>query len=679
MRPEPSRHDGSRLRFDKVLIANRGEIAVRVIRGARALGYQTVAVYSDADSDALHVRLADEAVAIGGAAASESYLRAEAILEAAALTGAGAIHPGYGFLSENAGFAEQCAAAGIVFIGPPSSAIAAMGDKARAKAAMEAAGVPTVPGYFKAAEGVVPTVDELLVEAERLGVPLLVKAVAGGGGRGMRLVTELAQLAGAIASAAREAESAFGDGALMLERFVADARHIEVQVLADAHGGVVHLGERDCTAQRRRQKVIEEAPSPSIDRALRDAMGAAAVAAARAIGYVGAGTVEFIVDRSGAYYFLEMNTRLQVEHPVTELVTGIDLVEQQLRIASGERLTFEQSDVTMTGHAIEARLYAEDPYAGFAPQTGRIEHFRPDQVAQRAGVRIDAGVVEGDIITPHYDAMVAKFIAFGATRAEAGRRLALALTDAPLVGPKTNQRFLVELLRSDDFVGATLSTSTLDQWTAAGAPIVTSPDVSDRDWVLSGAVLAEGQGAWFRSSGQVTFELPVIVNGSERTLAATRSGDGWWSFDGFELRAKVVGQGTTRRATLCESDGGVQRSLSVTVVGASSGGGQWLGYLGAVTYVAEPSAVPSAADTEDATVVVSSVAGKVVSVGVSVGDVVSAGDVVAVVEAMKMETPLTARAAGRVEELRAQAGDQVEAGAVVVTLAVAPQEDESDG
>ena len=365
-----------------LLIANRGEIACRVMRTARRLGMRTVAVYSDADASALHVRQADAAVRLGPGPAAESYLRIDAIVDAARRSGADAVHPGYGFLSENAAFAQACLDAGLVFVGPPPGAIAAMGDKAAAKRRMLTAGVPCLPGYLGEAQ------DEatLAAEARRLGFPLLVKAVAGGGGRGMRVVREPGELAGALEGARREALSAFGDGTLMLERLVEGGRHVEIQVFADAHGNVIHLGERDCSVQRRRQKLIEESPSPAVDAGQRAAMGRDAVAAARAVGYVGAGTVEFIVDAQGRHCFLEMNTRLQVEHPVTELVTGLDLVEWQLRVAAGEPLPLAQDELRFAGHAIEARLCAEDPSAGFVPQTGRIDAWRPEALRRRACV-----------------------------------------------------------------------------------------------------------------------------------------------------------------------------------------------------------------------------------------------------------------------------------------------------
>ena len=405
--------------FGKILVANRGEIACRVMRTARRLGYRTVAVFSDADAQAPHVWLADQAVHIGASPAAASYLNVDTLITAARASGADAVHPGYGFLSERADFAQACLDAGLVFIGPPPGAIRAMGDKARAKRRMLEAGVPCAPGYL----GEDDSDQRLAAEAGRLGLPLLVKAVSGGGGRGMRLVRDFAELPAALAGARREALAAFGDGTLMLERLIDNGRHIEVQVFADAHGHALHLGERDCTAQRRRQKVIEEAPSPVVSPALREAMGRDAVAAALAVGYVGAGTVEFIVDPDLGHFFLEMNTRLQVEHPVTECITGFDLVEWQLRVAAGEPLWLKQDDIRFNGHAIEARLVAEDPYDGWAPQTGRILGWRPQDDA----VRIDHGIAEGGEVSPYYDAMVAKFIAHGRDRNDAIRRLVAAL------------------------------------------------------------------------------------------------------------------------------------------------------------------------------------------------------------------------------------------------------------
>jgi len=441
--------------LESVLIANRGEIACRIIRSARRMGLRTVAVYSEADRGALHVRLADEAVEIGPAEARRSYLDIERILEAARSTTAQAIHPGYGFLSENAGFARACEAAGIVFVGPPASAIERMGSKSEARLLMAAAGVPVLPGYDGDDQGD----DVLEAQARQLGFPLLVKPTAGGGGKGMRVVRGAGELIDALASSRREASKAFGDPRLLLERFVEKGRHVEIQVFADKHGGALHLFERDCSLQRRHQKVIEEAPAPRLDDPTRSAMGEAAVAAARAVGYVGAGTVEFLYDGRG-FYFLEMNTRLQVEHPVTEMITGLDLVEWQLRVAGGERLPLAQSQVTQRGHAIEARLYAEDPERGFLPSTGRITrlHFPPED----AHLRVDAGVGEGDEVTIYYDPMIAKLIAWGADRPEAMDRLRSALAATEIEGVRTNARFLWEILGHEAVRAGDLSTRLLE-------------------------------------------------------------------------------------------------------------------------------------------------------------------------------------------------------------------------
>ena len=506
--------------FDTVLVANRGEIAVRILRTARSLGYRTVAVYSDADASAPHVQVADLAVRIGPGPVAESYLSVERLLEAAAKTGAGAVHPGYGFLAENAGFARACAQAGLTFVGPPEPAIALMGDKVQAKRRMIDAGVPTAPGYH----GTDQDPERLMTEASAIGVPLLVKAVAGGGGRGMRKVTELAQLSEAIASARSEAASAFGNGDLFLERLVEGARHIEIQVFADTHGNVLHLHERECSAQRRHQKIIEEAPSAVVGDALRRTMGAAAVAAARAIDYVGAGTVEFLLDDDQQFYFLEMNTRLQVEHPVTELITGFDLVAWQLAVAAGERLPVTQGEIPLRGHAIEARLYAEDPEAGFLPQVGRIELWSP---ARGDGVRVDAGVQTGTEVSPYYDPMLAKVIAHGPTRADAIRRLRSALRSTSALGVTTNRAFLLELLGSDEFATAAIKTDTIDRDWAGGR---TPEPVSDRLWALAAVVASHEESTWspagpWRSSGSAAW--PVLLrNGEEqKTVRVEDQGD----------------------------------------------------------------------------------------------------------------------------------------------------------
>lgn len=444
--------------FDTVLVANRGEIAVRVIRTLRSLGVRSVAVFSDADADARHVREADTAVRIGPAPAAESYLSVPALLEAAARTGARAVHPGYGFLAENASFARACAEAGLVFIGPPADAIALMGDKIRAKETVRAAGVPVVPG--SSGSGLT---DALLAESAReIGMPVLLKPSAGGGGKGMRLVRDAADLADEIAAARREARASFGDDTLLVERWVDRPRHIEIQVLADGHGNVVHLGERECSLQRRHQKIIEEAPSVFLDAATRASMGEAAVQAARSCGYEGAGTVEFIVPGSdpSSYYFMEMNTRLQVEHPVTELVTGLDLVEWQLRVAAGERLPYEQKDITLTGHAVEARVCAEDPSRGFLPSGGTVLSLREPQ---GDGVRTDSGLSEGTEVGSLYDPMLSKVIAYGPDRATALRKLRAALAETVTLGVQTNAGFLRRLLAHPAVVAGELDTGLVER------------------------------------------------------------------------------------------------------------------------------------------------------------------------------------------------------------------------
>ena len=437
-------------RISTLLIANRGEIACRVMRTAKAQGIKTVAVYSDADAHAPHVQMADDAVHIGPAPVNESYLLIDNIIQAAKDSGADAIHPGYGFLSENAAFSQACADANIIFVGPPEKAIDVMGDKARSKRAMIAAGVPCVPGYQDDDQS-----DATLAsEAEKIGVPLMVKAAAGGGGRGMRLVHDQKDVPNAIKLARSEAENAFGNGELILEKAIIKPRHVEIQVFADAHGNTIHLGERDCSVQRRHQKVIEEAPCPVMTPELRTKMGAAAVEAARAVDYRGAGTVEFLLDQSGSFYFLEMNTRLQVEHPVTEEITGLDLVALQLKVAQGEPLGIAQDDITLTGHAMEVRLYAEDPADDFLPSTGHIDLWHPAE-----NTRIDSGIATGGEVSPFYDSMVAKIITHGTTREDARRKMVKALAETALFGPKTNRDFLIDALNKPDFVEGKATTA----------------------------------------------------------------------------------------------------------------------------------------------------------------------------------------------------------------------------
>ncbi|MBI5333839.1 MAG: ATP-grasp domain-containing protein [Burkholderiales bacterium] len=662
--------------LSKLLIANRGEIACRIARTAHRLGWRTVAVYSQADAQAPHVMLADEAVCIGAAAAAESYLHADALLDAARRTGADALHPGYGFLSENAGFARACEQAGLVFVGPPAEAIHAMGDKARAKRLMQAAGVPTVSGYL----GDEQDDAHLIAQARALGLPLLVKAVAGGGGRGMRLVHDADELPQALASARREAHSAFGDGTLMLERLVEDGRHIEIQVFADAQGQVVHLGERDCSAQRRRQKVIEEAPSPAIDGALRTRMGADAVAAARAIGYRGAGTVEFIVDAQGRHSFLEMNTRLQVEHPVTELVWGVDLVEWQLRVADGQPLPWRQDELRPHGHAIEARLYAEDPYAGFAPQTGRIAWWRPRD-ALREGVRIDDGIAEGGEVTPFYDPMVAKLIAHGRDRDDAIRSLCATLEDAPLLGLRHNGRFLRDLLLHPAFRAGRMTTALIDRWQAQGEPLLARPAPSAEAWLLAAALCAAPLDApagaarpALRSASVAELALTLRCDGQNRRVALSARGPAQWQaeLDGrlHELallppaeglpNAAGAGPGGVLRYRL---DGVQRRTIAVRI------GSVWhLALDGAAFAVEEATPWPEPDAVQDPRRAAAPVAGVVAQMLVAVGDAVQAGQPMASVEAMKMEMWLNAPAAGRVLAVHARVGQQVAAGALLIAL-----------
>ena len=657
--------------FSKIVIANRGEIACRVIRTARKLGYATVAVYSDADRDAPHVALADEAVHIGPSPAAESYLKFDAILDACRKTGADALHPGYGFLSENAAFAQACADANVVFIGPPASAIEAMGDKALAKKRMLAAGVPCAPGYLGEDQSDVT----LIAEAKKMGYPLLVKAVAGGGGRGMRLVRSDVELQAGIDGARREATSAFGDGTLMLERLIDNGRHIEIQVFADAHGNAVYLGERDCTAQRRRQKVIEEAPSPVVSAAMREAMGKDAVAAALAVGYRGAGTVEFIVDDKLNHYFLEMNTRLQVEHPVTECITGYDLVEWQLQVAAGDVLPAKQEDIRLQGHAIEARLYVEDPYTAFAPQTGQVLWWKPEAAVHggvesgriASGVRIDHGIREGAVVSPFYDPMVAKIIVHGRDRDDAIRRLRAALAQAPLLGLKNNGRFLSELVDHPAFRKAEMTTTLIDQWLEAGEPLLQAPVAGDDAWRVAAMVFAMQQGNSWRANSVSSYGFSLRLGEEARAARVNPDRHGG-------IAVTLAGS-TEQGRVLSYVDGalrfelhGVQQSAIALVAGAQL----HLAYQGHSFVFEEVSPFPSADALLDPSRALSPVAGKVTQVLVAAGDTVQDGQQLVCVEAMKMEMWLCAQAAGTVKAVHAKAGDQVESGALLVELEINP-------
>jgi 3-methylcrotonyl-CoA carboxylase alpha subunit len=641
--------------FRSVLIANRGEIACRIIRTARALGLRSIAVYSDADARALHVRMADEAHAIGPAPAAQSYLVGERLIEVAKRAGADCIHPGYGFLSENADFAQACADAGIAFVGPPPDAIRAMGLKGSAKALMEKAGVPIVPGYH--GEEQQPVL--LKRKAEEIGYPLLIKAVAGGGGKGMRKVERAADFDASLAAAQREAQAAFGDARVLVERYVTAPRHIEIQVFADAHGNVIHLNERDCSLQRRHQKVIEEAPAPGMTPALRATIGAAAVRAAQAVGYVSAGTVEFIADGAGglkenAFWFMEMNTRLQVEHPVTEAITGIDLVEWQFRVAAGEKLPLRQDEVPLRGHAVEARLYAEDPERGFLPSTGRLVGLR---FPHGEGLRIDSGVEEGDAVTPFYDPMIAKVIAHAPTRGEALDRLADALDRTVVAGPRSNAAFLAALARAGDFRTGRFDTGFID---AHAAELGAMPQPLDKAAVAAGArellarertrlSCAEAASPWdagdgFQLSGERRLDLPLIAEGETVIAQAVYGLDG----------EKVTVDGTLpAEDAVCIGDGD---AIYVVCRGRQTKIGL------------RDLALDQAGDTEEGGLVRAPMHGKVLAVLVEKGARVAKGQRVAIIEAMKMEHTMTAPLDGTVAEVSVAKDAQVGEGARLILI-----------
>jgi acetyl-CoA/propionyl-CoA carboxylase biotin carboxyl carrier protein len=648
--------------FDTVLVANRGEIAVRVIRTLRQLGIRSVAVFSDADADARHVRAADTAVRIGPPAAAESYLRADKLIEAAVRTGAQAIHPGYGFLAENAGFAAACASAGLVFIGPPASAISLMGDKIRAKATVRAAGVPVVPG----SSGSGLTDAQLCDAAREIGMPVLLKPSAGGGGKGMRLVRDEALLADEIAAARREARSSFGDDTLLVERWIDRPRHIEIQVLADGHGNVVHLGERECSLQRRHQKVVEEAPSVLLDGATRAAMGEAAVQAARSCGYSGAGTVEFIVpgDDPASYYFMEMNTRLQVEHPVTELVTGIDLVEWQLRVASGAPLPFAQDDIALTGHAIEARLCAEDPARGFLPSGGTVLALHEPQ---GDGVRTDSGLSVGTEIGSLYDPMLSKVIAYGPDRATALRKLRAALADTVTLGVQTNAGFLRRLLAHPDVIAGDLDTGLVER----DAESLVDTAVPAEVYEAAAAVAEDARTPRPDAGGWVD---PFSVPDGWRMGGVPAPVTHWLRVTGGEPVTHVA-RGVHRvepgRVTV-ELDG-----LAHTFRTAASPDGVWLGRDGDAWHVQtyDPvAATLSGAAHSGLDALTAPMPGTVTVVKVAVGDQVAAGQSLLVVEAMKMEHVVSAPHTGTVTELDVRAGATV---AMDQVLAVVTPEEES--
>jgi propionyl-CoA carboxylase alpha chain len=658
-----------------LLIANRGEIAARIIRTAHALGIATVAVYSDPDAEAPYVTLADQAVRLPGAAPADTYLRGDLIIAAAAATGAGAVHPGYGFLSENAAFARACAAAGLIFVGPSPGTIQAMSDKVAAKAMMAAAGVPVLPGVPVEADGLDPG-----AAASTVGFPLLVKAAFGGGGRGMRLVTDQADLNHAVDAARREAAAAFGDGTVFLERYVPDPRHVEVQILGDAHGDVVSLFERECSIQRRYQKIVEESPSPAVDGKLRAALTEAAVTAGRAAGYTGAGTVEFVLAEDGSFYFLEMNTRLQVEHPVTEAVTGLDLVELQLRVAEGEPLPPEVREAAITGHAIEVRLYAEDVPAGFLPVTGTLHRFA---IPSGPGLRVDTGFRDGSTVSPYYDAMLAKVIAHGRTRADAARLLARALRTAEIHGLTTNRDLLVAILREPEFLAGATDTGYLTRHepaalieAEAGAEAGAAPGAAPAT-ARHALVAALARQAVNRAAAPVLGTLPSgwrnVVSAPQRVsyAAAGKQYDVAYRVLGETVQASVndvpIGQ-TIRHSTGTDrvdlEIDGLRRVYRVQQVGVNT-------YVDASDGSSALTEVPRFGDPEKlapAGSLLAPMPGLVRRVLVEVGAAVTAGQPLLVLEAMKMEQTVAAPAAGVVAELRAKPGEQVAPGQVLAVV-----------
>ncbi|MEH6557995.1 MAG: acetyl-CoA carboxylase biotin carboxylase subunit [Oceanicoccus sp.] len=657
--------------FNKVLVANRGEIAVRIINSVKAAGYQSVAVFSKADRDAAHVHLADEAVCIGPAQVNQSYLVIDNILDAARKTGADAIHPGYGFLSENAGFAKACTDAGIVFIGPSPEAIDLMGNKRIAKNRMIDAGVPCVPGY----QGADQSNAVLLEKAKGIGYPLMVKAAAGGGGRGMRFQMSEEGLEDAIKSARTEALNAFGSDELILERAVINGRHIEIQVAADASGQTVYLGERDCSIQRRHQKVIEEAPSPFVDQKLRHLMGQAAVNAASACHYQGVGTVEFLVDADGSFFFLEMNTRLQVEHPVTELITGVDLVDWQLQIAAGDPLPLSQEEISLDGHAIEARLYAEDPANGFMPQTGKVLVW---EESEGEGLRTDHCVLPGGDVSPHYDPMLAKVIAWGPTREDARRRLLRSLRETHLLGVTTNKAFLSQILQDQRFINGDATTAFIDDATLAKASESASPE--DCNLALAAVLYMIDQAddgsfedvvgwSWSNAAGmeyrqrlttdETDHNIGVTFNGLEFVVAIK---DGIENTSSHEIVLHSI-VGSEAVATI----DGVRRRAHYAI----DNNDLWLDASGQTIVITNKTYQPAATDDEAGSGrVQATTEGLVIDIPATVGMKVSKGDLLVVIEAMKMEHRHLADGDGTVTEVNIQTNTQVKKGQLLVELAL---------
>ncbi len=670
--------------FTKILIANRGEIACRVAATARRLGIATVAVYSDADAQAKHVAACDESVHLGPAPAKESYLCADKIIAAALATGAQAIHPGYGFLSENAGFAQACADAGLVFIGPPASAIEAMGSKSAAKALMEKAAVPLVPGYH----GQRQESDFLRTEADRIGYPVLLKASAGGGGKGMRVVERSEDFEAALASCKREAISSFGDDRVLVEKYLTRPRHIEIQVFADGHGHCVYLFERDCSVQRRHQKVLEEAPAPGMSCGRRAAMGEAAVAAARAVGYVGAGTVEFIANQDGTFYFMEMNTRLQVEHPVTEMITGLDLVEWQLRVASGEPLPLKQEQLRIQGHAIEARIYAENPEKGFLPAIGTLTRMRSAPAVefalaapgatQPAAVRIDAGVREGDAISPFYDPMIAKLIVWGADRDAALRNMARALAQYQVVGLATNIGFLQRLIAGQAFATADLDTGLIERHRDAIFPAPIAP-TADTLALATAALLRREQrnqdsrDPWAQTSGwrlntRLQRRLNFEHDSGNNEVRIDYAGDGrqWQLQIGGNTHTLALHVANTDSVRI-SLDG---RTLQADVAWEGEGLHLFDGRSQHSLRLPDPMAHAGHTEAEGGRLT-APMPGKIVALLVDQGASVTQGTPLLIMEAMKMEHTIAAPSAGTVEALRYAVGDQVAEGAQLLDFKAA--------
>lgn len=653
-------------KFDKILVANRGEIAVRVIQTAKAMGYRTVAVYSEADANTRHMQEADQAVCIGKAPASSSYLVAEKIIDAAKRSGANAIHPGYGFLSENANFARMCADAGITFIGPSAENIELMGSKRLSKVAMLDAGVPCIVGY----QGANQDDETLLEEAAKIGYPLMVKASAGGGGRGLRLVEKASDLKAQIKTARSEALNAFGNDELILEKAIIDPRHIEIQVFADTHGNVVNLGERDCSIQRRHQKIIEEAPSPFVDENLRKNMGDTAVNVAKSCNYIGAGTVEFLVDADKKFYFLEMNTRLQVEHPVTELITGLDLVEWQIMIAAGEKLPRTQDKITLTGHAMEVRIYAEDPRHDFMPQTGEILYY---SLPDNHGIRIDHGICDGQIIGPHYDPMLAKIIAYGTTREEARRRLACAVEDFVLLGVNNNKRFLANILRTELFADGKATTAFIER------------HFKDDKSLLKTAPSAKSLGIatllFYQNSGRITASNSHMV-GWRNVIQAP------WNYtincDGMDHKLSLIMDGSCYRITigdeiieldlvtltdktcLITADGVRERLHYILIADRLHIDGEW----GNMTFTNLTHAPANVADGPGTGQVIAPMDGTIIDIMVKPGDPVTKGQSLGVLEAMKMEHQLCTDTTGIVANVAVKKGNQVKSQQFLISVEI---------